>query len=281
MKHAGVVSVVAAGLLGGLLSSSALASDALVQASDLSLTEKPKMLDVATPDESDWHLATRFGMWFLALNGTVNVRNHEIHADADFNELFDNMNFGFMPGLELSNDKWVISLNGVFSQLEAGKSFNGVTPGGVPISGGADVVVDMDIVDLGVGYNVFDCKIGGMDFDAGPIIGIRYTYLSVELQPNRFNSVSDSVDFWDPYVGAMARLKLTNSLTWRNSASIGGFDVGCDITWAAQTMIDWEFAKSWELNVGYRALYQDFHQNSFKWDETLHGPWLGISHWWS
>ena len=249
--------------------------------SQLTLAVKPQSMQAAPANQvvdNDWHLLTRAGLWAMNLKGDVGIRDRKADVDVGFSDLAENMNFGLMPGIELSKGPFVIAFNGVFTQLENDVSVT--TPGGANIGG--DATFDVYIADVAVGYHVADIPIGdnGMSLGITPAVGLRYTYLGLEVNPKNFPSREGDQQFVDPYVGGRLALKISDSLTWRTDGSIGGFGVGSDFTWLAQTMLDWRFSKRFELNVGYRALYQDYEDGDFTWDMTAHGPWIGFSAYW-
>lgn len=257
-------------------------------ASALSLT--PQYLDGAVPaaaavpaaNDDDWHLVSRLGVWGVSLKGTVGAGRAEKDVDASFNDLIDKANFALSPGIELSKNRWTLMLNGFFTQLEDSKSASRTLINGQTVQGSADVKMDLDIADLALAYRLFDIPLGdqGMMLSLAPAVGVRYTYLSAEIDPQRLPSRSGDVDWWDPYIGGRINLKITDTLDWRTDATWGGWGIGCDTTWLVQSMLDWRFYQSWELNVGYRALYQNYDDSGVKWDMTMQGPWIGIStHW--
>lgn len=285
-----VMGAAVAGLAAALLSTApTMASDGTEKAAPLSLSTTPQSMDAAPPaqaapaaDDDNWHLTTRFGIWGVSLNGTIGAGRAEKDVDASFSDLMENANFASSPGIEVSKDRWTLMFNGFLTQLEDSKSFSRTMINGQVVQGDVDTKVDLDIADLALAYRLFDIPLGdqGMRLSLSPAVGVRYTYLSAEIDPSRLPSRSGDQDWWDPYIGARVNLKITDSLAWRTDASWGGWGIGCDTTWLVQSMLDWRFTDSWELNVGYRALYQNYNDNGVKWDMTMQGPWIGVSKRW-
>lgn len=221
------------------------------------------------PDD-ELHLRTSFGLWGMSAEGSVGARNVESDVDVSFGDILENLNFAVMPGIELSKGNWVFGFNGMLAQLEADETFR---------DGRGGVVTSViGIADLSLGYTLVRTELGnGMPLTLTPLVGVRYTYISVELNPNQFETVDRSRDWLDPYVGATAVLGLNEKLDWRTSGTIGGFGVGSDTAWSAATYLDWYFHDNIALNVGYRAVSWDYDDDDFVWDVTFHGPWVGLS----
>ena len=235
---------------------------------------------VAVPPvgEEDWRFITRIGLWGMKLDGTVGAGNAETDINVRFDKLVENMNYGFMPGVEFGKGKWFLAFNGLYSQLEYKDDFARVLQDGQVLEGDVVVKMDLDIADLALSYEAFDIPLGddGMRLILAPAVGLCYTYMSTQIKLDHRPSRSDDVSWWDPYVGGRMVLKITNRLAWRTDGSFGGWGVGCNSTWAVQTMLDWRFARRRELNVGYRALHQNY-DDDLKWDMTMRGPWIGAS----
>ncbi|HEX2971653.1 MAG TPA: hypothetical protein VHP11_04940 [Tepidisphaeraceae bacterium] len=235
----------------------------------LLLNFTPSDLLAAEPD-GQWHLDANLGLWGLAADGTVGVGRVQADVDLSFSDLIEHTNFAAMGGIELTKSNWVVDFNGIYAELSGNES-------GPRDLVDIDVDAQMGIADLAVGYTLVRTKLGTMPLTLTPALGVRYTYLSLELDPERLRSVSNHEDWWDPYVGGRVVLSLTPNLNWRTEGTIGGFSVGSDLTWSAATYLDWKLSKSITLNIGYRALAWDFENANFEWDITMHGPWLGLT----
>lgn len=225
------------------------------------------------PDE-ELYFRAGFGFWFLSLDGDVGVGNLESEVDVGFDDLLDKTTLSLNPSLEVVKGDWVLRFDGAFNQLEDSRTFAGGRRG-------SDTDMTMGIFDLSLGYTLVRAELGnGMPLTVTPAVGARVTYLDVELDPRDSGSESCGKTWVDPYVGGRVVLGLNGDVDWRTQGSIGGFGVGSDLTWTAGSYLDWEFAKDWTLEVGYRAVRWDYDQDDLRWDMTFHGPWLGISYAW-
>jgi hypothetical protein len=231
---------------------------------------------VNVPADDDWHLTTSAGIWGMSATGTAGIRGADVDVDASFSDIVDKTDLALNPGVELNKGPWVIDFNGMYARLSNDTDF----PNGISVEAKATQIVGT----LALGYTILDTKLdNGMPLKITPAIGIRYNYLEVKLDPSFAPTVKKNKQWVDPIVGGQIILGLTDNLAWRTEGTIGGGgDVlnGCVLTWSAGTFLDWQFARSWALNVGYRALSWDYEQDPVKFDVTYHGPWIGISHQW-
>jgi hypothetical protein len=229
----------------------------------------------ADPPDDNFHLRTGAGMWLMSMNGKTGVRNTTVDVDADFSDIWDNLNFAFNPQFELTKGNWVLGGNFFYAQLEDSKTIHSSDPN---IDGrGGDVTADMGIFDMGIGYTVVRTEFGDLPFTLTPGIGGRVTYVDLSVNPNFSYTRGQSRTWFDPYIGVRATLGLTKSLNWRTQGTIGGFDVGSQFTWSAGTYLDWQFSDRFSLTVGYQALNWDYDLDNFKWDMTFHGPYIGLN----
>jgi hypothetical protein len=224
--------------------------------------------------DDDFHLVGRLGLWGTAMSGDVGVKGLTVPADASFSDLFDNLNFGAFGGVDATKGNWAFSLNFMYSVLSDEVN---VLDG----RGKIDTSMNMAVIDMGIGYTIFNGRstIGDMPISLTPAVGARWTFLSTELNPQNFDTLSDSIYWIDPYVGGRIVVGLTRALDWRTGGTVGGFGIGSQFAWLVESYLDWHFAENWELNIGYRCMSYDYEDGSdFVFDETLQGPWLGISY---
>jgi hypothetical protein len=116
------------------------------------------------------------------------------------------------------------------------------------------------------------------------LAGARYTHLDIEFDFKRIGTRDRSKDWVDPFIGGVTQIGLTDKLSFRVRADIGGFGVGSDLSWHSVGLLGYKvqpFGIDGTLAAGYRALYQDYTdgsgRNKFEWNMTLHGPVLGLA----
>jgi hypothetical protein len=269
----------AAGVLAALLTwNSRQAYAATAEPSDdLSLQKPPDSSSAEWSREYDpdkLYITTRLGVWGMSLSGDTGVKNLSTSVSASFEDLIQNTNFAAFPSFELSKGNWVLAINGLYANLSDEERFTG--PLGV--RRGVDVTANMGVVDVGIGYTIVrGTTTTGAPFTLTPAIGGRWTYIDLEINPLNAETRSANRSWFDPYIGLVGVVGITRKLDWRNAGTIGGFGVGSQLTWTAETMLEWHFSEHVGLDVGYRVLSWDYDLSGFKWDMTLQGPWIGLS----
>jgi hypothetical protein len=163
-------------------------------------------------------------------------------------------------------------------------------------SGAIDTQVTNDpaIIAAGVSYRIVDFGVGelveGQPVRIGiePYAGARWTHLRLEIElkqgnqpaPAHLPQVDKSQNWVDPIVGTRVHVNFTDHWVLTGAADVGGFGVGSDISWNAQGYIGYRttlFGVPVIPSVGYRALYQNYDRDSFKWDVIQQGPILGAA----
>ena len=60
---------------------------------------------------------------------------------------------------------------------------------------------------------------------------------------------------------------------------MGYIDIGAggsNLTYQVMAGANWEFAKGYNLKLGYRHLYWDYEKSGAVWDVKTSGPYLGL-----
>lgn len=232
----------------------------------------------STDDTNSTRMAFNLGLWAMSIDGDATSGPYTADISVDFDDLLDATSFALMGGFEVGRGRWAFVFNGVLSQLDKDGDFNVTLPDGTPVAGGGAVAIDMYIGDFAVAYEVMSVPVGESgSFSLSPAVGVRVTYFDLDINPDNRASASSDETLFDPYLGGRAVLRFNRAVAWRTEASIGGFGAGSDLTWTAQTFIDWRFHSHIELNVGYRGLGYDVSTNNLDIDLVFHGPWIGAT----
>ena len=213
-------------------------------------------------------------LWGISLSGDMTVKGSESNVEADFSDLFDNLNGVFTVHFDTAwKEKWggFVDLNWV--NLEASKE----TP---PPGGTVVPKLTMFISEFAVFYRL-NKDAHKFDFFGG----IRYTDLDGKLEFSGPLGTKKGNESWvDPMVGLRWQWKFANKWAFITRGDIGGFGVGSDFAWSASGLIDWRPWNHVGFLLGYRALYQDFETGSgsekFAFDATMHGPIVAINFAW-
>jgi len=244
-------------------------------ANDLSLKQlpDPNRGYSSEYDPDKLYMTARLGAWGISLSGKTGVRNLEASVNESFSDLIDDANFAAFPSFDISKGNWLLAFNGLYANLSESEHIAGPLDHGF----GADITENMGIVDVGIGYTIVRATTTtGNPITLTPMIGGRWTYLDLEVDPENLPSRSVNRGWFDPYIGLQCTVGLTRNLDWRAGGTVGGFGVGSQFTWSAATMFEWHFSEHVGLDIGYRVLAWDYDLGDFKWDMTLQGPWIGL-----
>ena len=225
-----------------------------------------------------WEFRTAAYLWMANINGTQTVEGTEADLDISFGDVLKVLDFAGEVHVEaLKDNKWGFFIDGTYLKLgpEAKKG---------PI-------------DIRIGYKYWLWELGGVyraktwstnngDAAVDLLLGGRYTSMDVELdfQKLPLPNVSGSASWTDLIAGARLVMNLPNNWTMALRGDVGGFGIGgsSDLSLQGSLVFRWIFKPDWNLDVGYRALYQDYESgsgpNKFAYDATTHGPLLGLGY---
>jgi hypothetical protein len=241
----------------------------------------PKLMVASWDDHPDrWHLRSNTSLWFTAMDGTVGRGDFETDVDVGFDDLFDKMNLGFVLDLQAGKGPWTVLFYGMWSEFEA----DAQTVRGFD----ADAESTFALIDLGFAYEFVRIPLGAggegqggqSEFGLEGVAGIRWTYLSAEIDINEgpfagFNEDREK-NWFDPYVGLRGRLDFSHECNVSVLGTVGGFGVGSDFAWSLYAEFEYRFNPTWSAFVGYRVFDYDYEDDGFKFDMMLHGPVIGI-----
>lgn len=294
----------------------ALISSASAQSTDLSY-------DIPAAS-SGWEFSMTPYAWLIFITGEQTAGTTTSDINTNLFEIIDEAKelYAFMSDQELRKGRL-----GIFADVHWAKvrvptkaAFEGEIPTlpalpSLPIDlqakGGA--TVNIVIAEPGVAYEIFNRSSGGSfkdpaNFERSTSIdvlaGARYWYLKTEIALNVTATVSlpalglsrtgggrvdatNTIDWWDPYVGVRVRQQRGPGRELVLRGDIGGFGVGSDFTWQLEGLYNVDtrlFGYDVTAQLGYRALYADYEQgsgsNTVGFDWLWHGPTLGLKFSW-
>ena len=204
----------------------------------------------------NWRLAPLY-LWAININGEQTIGPINAPVDIEFEDVVDNLEAIFTANFEgVYNNKWGFLTDFTYADIEGSQ-------------GPATVKFKMTIAEAD-GY--FRINRDKHNFDI--LLGFRYTSQDTDIEPT---PVSVSESWTDPIVGGRWWFNFADKWALIVRGDIGGFGVGSDLTWQALGLIDWQPFKYVSFTAGYRALYQDYEDGSFKYDATTQGPLLGLN----
>ncbi|HXV25162.1 MAG TPA: hypothetical protein VED46_12990 [Alphaproteobacteria bacterium] len=228
---------------------------------------------------SEWTLEISPYFWMAGLDGEAGVGNLQADVDLSFSDILNDLQFGGMLLADARKNRF-----GIFFAPLFVRTFDEAEAGLFDI----DVTSDTAVVGGGVFYRIVEWTIGrtgeGQARKAwvDPLAGARWTYLRLELDGDGpLGRHVDQHESWvDPFFGVRVGIDLSERWLLVAEGDVGGFGVGSDFTWNALAVLGYRITflgTDTILGGGYRALSWDYEDGDFKWDVTMHGPFIGAS----
>lgn len=235
--------------------------------------------DLVQPEKT-WKFNITPYVWFAGINGTAGIKGNDADVDSSFSDLSKFINKAYMGVVEADRRRLIFFVDGVYLKLNdsGAKSLSG-TYGEIKAEGTAKVSFTEQIYQPSVGYRVLDNRI---QLDA--IAAERYTQLDTKLNlavttdipefPGRGRNISETLSWWDTVVGARVIWPFLPKWSAVAYGDIGGG--GSNLTGQVFGSIKWQFGKNFSTSAGYRYLYQDYKNDTVKWDMATYGPIVGF-----
>jgi hypothetical protein len=143
----------------------------------------PAPLSVSPTSDFDdaLHIDAHAGLWAMSLGGEVGVRRFKTPVHESFNDLFKDFDIGGMGGVEVHKGDWVIETEAVYAKLSADENITG------PLgrTRGIDFSSQLGIVAVSIGYTMVRTTLPNkMPVTLTPAIGVRWTYVDAEINPD-------------------------------------------------------------------------------------------------
>ena len=246
----------------------------------------PTMAQEDSKKEKQWDFTAAPYLLIPYMNGNVGIGPVEAGVDAGPEEIFSNLDMGFMLYFEASSDKWVASFDLLYMNLGG--------DGETPLLGRA---ASVDVKQLGLTFNglyrVTEWASVGLGFRVNSINqGIKMAAFQGPGGGDLFPAVDVSTrQTWvDPLIVARFMTRFNDS-RWRLGMiadiggfgidmNIGGLDIGSNFTWQVNPFVGYQFSKLFEIDLAYRWLGMDYETGSggsyFLYDMVTSGTELGL-----
>jgi hypothetical protein len=225
-------------------------------------------LPAAAQTGSDgWEFTIAPYLWAAGMDGSLTVADIEAAVDVPFDTIMSNLDFAFMGHFDMQNERWALSSDLIFVDLEDSED--------VALGTGTSSVEET-LLEVFGGYRVSPA--------VTLLVGARWVDLSSGLQysgPVLQGSVDASKSWIDPFVGAHVVAPLSQ-LWWLGvHGDVGGFGVGSELAWQAYADIGWKASELVSVILGYRVIDMDYEDGSgleyFHYDLQIAGPQLGVA----
>ena len=206
-----------------------------------------------TPSERIWHFVAEPYLMFPYMDGETGIGdNLVLPVEANPGDVFSKLKIGAMLYLEAQTDKWAITSDIVYMNLN-----QEVTPGILLNSG--SVTAKQFIWEAAGFYRIvsfLDVGVGGR---------LNYVQTSVDVQINSLpkGTTKEATGrhhktWYDPIIIVRFTTDIKDKWLFQIRGDIGGFGVGSDLTWQFQGYVGYRFTKLFQLTAGYRFLSTDY-----------------------
>ncbi|MBE2215350.1 MAG: hypothetical protein IAE82_15865 [Opitutaceae bacterium] len=221
-------------------------------------------LGAVAAESSAWKQQFTAYMIGAAMDGSTTVGGITAPVDVSFSDIMDNLEFGAMANYRAEKDRLSLNLDVIFMGL----GFDGP-------NGRSALDFDQIMVEGSTGWRLSD--------NVEILGGARYNKLdgSVRLlDTEEPRSASQDKSWVDPFVGAWARVPLSQSFAILLRGDVGGFGVGSEMAYQFAGYLRYQTSGSVSIVAGWRYLDQDYEEGEgarrFVYDVTTQGPVLGL-----
>jgi hypothetical protein len=221
----------------------------------------------AQSGSNDWEFAIVPYLVAAGMDGSITVKGIDADVDVPFSDIIDNLDFAAMAHFEMKNQRWMLSSDLFYVDLEGNNDV---------ALGTASVTVQQTLFEVAGGYRVspvFTLLAGARWVDLEN--RIRYT------GPILDEDVNAGKSWIDPFVGVHIMAPFAERWWFGAHGDIGGFGVGSELAWQAYADVGFHASKVVSIILGYRAIDMDYEDGSgrdlFRYDMLIAGPQIGVA----
>jgi len=234
-------------------------------------TGAPSSQPAGTTNKKKWTFDTTFYGWLAGIDGSVGVGRFSRDFEADFGDIFDNLDLGLMGAIEARNGRWGLLTNLVY--VKTSSDFTG------RFGGTTDFDSTYFLAEFAAAYRLTRDPMAKGQLDV--LAGLRYQNVSLDITGPRGSSVDGDRNALDPLVGLRYAFPLSTKLYASLEGDVGGFGVDSDFTWNVIGILGYRMSSKMDFVLGYRYFDQSFSgDNNKSLDFAMFGPLVGVRlHW--
>jgi len=202
--------------------------------------------------EKKWNFLTDVYLMFPYMDGETGIGDLlSVPVDANPGDIFSKLKMAAMLYLEAKTDKWAITSDLVYMNLN-----QDVTPSTLIHSG--QVTVKEFIWEPAGFYRIvpfWEVGVGGRLTSLSTDIDVRRNVLPAGTEEI---TASGSKTWFDPVIITRLSTDIKDKWLFQFRGDIGGFGIGSDLTWQLQAYAGYRFGKVFQLTAGYRLLSIDY-----------------------
>ena len=217
-----------------------------------------------------WHFAFTPYIFATGISGTVGAQGRELEVDANFGNVWENLDLGLMGTFEARKGRFVMFTDLFWSKLSAERDTAG------PFYSTAKLGINIFIFDPEFGYRLIDSEKGSLDVLGGVRIWSVENNLNVTTGILPGFDVSARKTWAAPVVGLKGNVYLTKKFFLGGKFDIGGAGIGADLTTQLFGGAGYQITKNIALVGGYRWLQVDYDDDEgFIFDTQMSGLLFG------
>ncbi len=260
-----------------LSTSALLAKSSLTPLSYSIANQRPLVTD-------EWQFFIAPYLWFVGLSGDMAVNGNGLEVNADFGDIWDQLDFAFQIRAEAMKKNYFVFLDNTYMKLSINENIE--PDGPLPIGANIDVGIKMNTLEFGGGYRLVAPKPNvPVYFDIYG--GGRWWIVDID-QSIKFNNLpdqnSDQNEKWlDLIVGVRLIALLTENIIATARTDVGGFNLGFSskFTWNIIANLGWETGwRGFTPYIGWRTMYVDYENGSgsdfFRYNVWMNGIQAGL-----
>jgi len=228
----------------------------------------------AQDTENKWEFLVEPYLLFPYMSGDIGLRNlPAINVDASPGDIFGKLQFGGMLYLEANNDRFVLTSDLLFMNLN-----QDVVPGRIIESGKADAnQLAWEFAGLYRVAAVLEIGLGGRVNNVQAGIDIERKEIGGETTAIH---ASRSKTWFDPFIVIRVKGAVQDKWLYLLRTDAGGVGIGSTFSWQLQAQIGYQFSPLFHLKAGYRLLYMDYDkgegEDRFRYNMKIFGPTINF-----
>lgn len=222
-----------------------------------------------------WQFAAAVYLWGADIDGETATGSD---VDVSFDDLFDNLNAGFMGSFEARNDKWLVLSDLMYLDVSADKTAKATVPVGqtqIQLKAEADVDLKGLVFQLLGGYKLFSDGRSRLNL----IGGARYLDLDMDAKvkisavgSSQSEKISLSGHVWDGVIGVQGNYAMGQRWSLPYYVDIGTGQ--SDFTWQALAGVNFHASSTLDVVLAYQHLEWDIGGDVVD-NINFSGPTLG------
>lgn len=241
------------------------------------LAAQPALVPAATPGPAAdrWAGSLTLYGWLPSVSGDLQSNSSGQRSDFSFDEknILESLDFAAFATLNLQRGRLGFIVDALYTHLSNGTNLGG------PFDTRVDGDMKMAMVTGAATWRVYQAS----SFFADALAGVRLSYGEVTINTwrDRFRGVSHSeqqgATWIDPLVGVRLGVDLTDRISLKGIADIGGFGIGSRLTWEFYAGAAYAITPTIRLEAGYRYISVDYDADRVTIDTRMQGLAAGVT----